>query len=60
MAKSGTNYAIDDEHCQQLTCGLQDYEARKVAQRLANERGVSVYLYEEGSTEEPEEFYPED
>lgn len=41
-----TNYAIDDGDGNQLTAGLQDHNARKVAQRLADERGESVYLYE--------------
>lgn len=63
-----TNYAIDTGDGNQLTAGLQGYDyARQVAQRIATERGESVYLYEipvpvdedgEG-TGESEEITPE-
>lgn len=40
------NYAIDTGDGNELTAGLQGYDqARKVAQRFANERGESVFLY---------------
>lgn len=53
-------YAIDDGHSNQLTCGLSEYEARRVAQRMANDRGESVYLYEDGPDGEYEEVEPAD
>jgi len=58
-----TTYAVDDGEGNQLTAGLRgaDY-ARNVAQRMANERGESVYLYESGedeATAEPVEIAPE-
>lgn len=53
-------YAIDDGHSNQLTCGLSEYEARRVAQRMANDRGESVYLYEDGPDSEYEEVEPAD
>lgn len=40
-----TNYAIDDGNGNQITAGLQEHNARKVAQRIANERGEAVFLY---------------
>jgi len=57
------NYAIDDGDGYQITTGLQEHEAHRVAQRIANERNESVYLYEEGSEEgsetETEEIAPD-
>jgi hypothetical protein len=60
-------YAIDTGDGNELTAGLQGYDyARRVAQRIANERGEAVYLYEsgdrraEGDDEMPaEEIAPE-
>lgn len=55
-------YAIDTGDGDQLTTGLQDYDyARRVARRIATERGESVYLYEIPSEEgaESEEIEPE-
>lgn len=40
-------YSIDDGHSQRITAGLPRQTARKIAQRLANERGESVWLYRE-------------
>lgn len=40
-----TNYAIDDANGNQLTAGLSPQTARRTAQRLADERNESVYLY---------------
>ena len=51
-------YAIDDAHSNQLTCGLSEAEAHDVAQRMANDRGESVYLYEDGADGEYEEVEP--
>lgn len=41
-------YSIDDAHGQRITAGLQEHVARQVAQRIANERGETVYLYQDG------------
>jgi hypothetical protein len=49
-----TNYAIDDGDGNRLTAGLQEHNAEQVAQRMANERGESVYLYETGVDEDGE------
>jgi hypothetical protein len=57
-----TYYAIDDGHGNALTTGLAPEVARKTAQRMANERGSAVYLYEvpgSGADDESEEFLPE-
>ncbi len=43
---SNTTYAIDDGNGNQITTGLSEHDARRVAQRIATERGESVYLYE--------------
>ena len=40
-----TNYAIDDGNGNQLSAGLQEWNARKVARRTAQLRGESVFLY---------------
>lgn len=54
-----TTYSIDDGHGQQITTGLQGYDAaRAVAQRLADERGESVYLYSDDHDSESEEVGP--
>lgn len=47
--KTMTTYAIMDAHSNEITAGLQGRNARQVAQRIANERGASVWLYEEGA-----------
>ena len=39
------NYSVDDQHSNQITTGLSERNARSVAQRIANERGETVYLY---------------
>jgi hypothetical protein len=46
-----TNYAIDDGNGNRLTAGLPENRARAVAQRMADERGEPVYLYETGESE---------
>lgn len=53
------NYMICDEDGDALTDGLQEHEARRVAQIMANERGESVFLSVSGSTDMGEEFEPE-
>jgi hypothetical protein len=56
-----SNYAIDDGEGNRLTAGLQEHNAQSVAQRMADERGESVYLYETGEDEadaEPVEIQP--
>lgn len=56
-----TNYNIADEVGTDYTVGLQgDLVARRTAQRLADQHGKSVYLYEVGSDDEPEEIEPTD
>jgi hypothetical protein len=52
-------YNIDDRFGNQLTAGLQPHEARRVAERIANRLGESVFLYEAGEAEaEMEEITP--
>ena len=41
-------YSIDDGNGNQLTTGLSEHEAHATAQRIANDRGETVYLYEDG------------
>lgn len=41
-----TTYSIDDGHGNRITAGLSERLAPAVAQRLANERGESVWLYD--------------
>lgn len=56
------SYAIDDTNGSRLTAGLREHNAPIVAQRMANERGESVYLYETGESEtdsESIEYQPE-
>jgi hypothetical protein len=42
-------YNIDDADGTELTAGVSEHEIQAVAQRLANERGESVYYYEVSS-----------
>jgi len=54
-------YNIDDGFGNRITAGLQAHEARRVAKRIANERGEPVFLYEAGEGEaeaEMEEITP--
>lgn len=60
-------YSIDSANGQTMHSGIQgEGEARKIAQRMANERGESVYLYatpvavdiDGEGTDEPEEIKP--
>jgi two-component sensor histidine kinase len=55
-----TNYGIEDGHGNTLTVGLQGEEhAERIAQRMANERGESVWMYEDGDEPgESVEFRP--
>lgn len=39
------NYSIEDGHSNQITTGLNEHNAHQVAQRIANQRGESVWLY---------------
>lgn len=54
-------YSIDDAHGNQITTGLQEHEAEHIAQRIANDRGETVYPYEDGEDAEYETtaFEPE-
>lgn len=51
-------YAIDDGNGDQITTGLRACEAQRVAQRIADERGDSVWLYEVGSDAPADEIAP--
>ena len=58
------NYGIDDGDGNQITAGLPEHTARATAQRLATQRGETLYLYpigagEEGADAEPIEPEPE-
>ena len=46
-----TNYSIDDGFGNALTTGLSEHVAESTAQKIANERGESVWLYGEGEAE---------
>ena len=52
-------YMISDGDGNALTDGVQWHEARQMAQRIANNRGESVWLSESGNPDdEGEEFKP--
>jgi hypothetical protein len=53
-------YMVCDGNGNQITDGLQEHEARQVAQCIANSRGESVWLSASDSSEMGEEFEPED
>lgn len=53
-----TIYMIRDGNGDALTDGLQDHEAARIAQRMANDRGESVWLSEHSSEDTGEEFRP--
>lgn len=53
------NYAIDDGNGNQITAGLQEHDARQVAQQIADERGESVWLYEIGLGDDRDDEEPE-
>jgi len=52
-------YMMCDENGYELADGIQEHEARQVAQRTANDRGESVWLSESGSADMGEEFEPD-
>lgn len=53
MTNLSTTYSIDDGHSNAITSGLQGYDrARQIAQRIADERGESVYLYSVSESDE--------
>lgn len=54
-----STYAIDDGHSNQITTGLSEHNAGATAQRIANERRETVYLYEVGSDEAAVAVVPE-
>ena len=58
-AKSSVNYAIDDKHGRRLWDGSVT-EYRHAAQKIANQRGESVFAYPVtlGRHPTPEEFKP--
>jgi hypothetical protein len=51
---TATNYSIDTGDGNQITAGLPPHTARATAQRIANERGESVYLYGDDGAEAEE------
>ncbi len=53
------NYTVCDEHGDRITCGLPAHTARQTAQRIANRRAQTVYLYLE-STDWRQEDGPPD
>lgn len=56
-------YGLDDGNGNCITTGLQEHLARRTAQRMANERGVALYLYAlaegDGEPGASEEIAPE-
>lgn len=51
-----TNYGLDDGNGNAITTGLPEHTARKTAQRMADERGETLYLYAlDGGNGEPGE-----
>jgi len=51
-----TNYSIDTGDGNQLTAGIQGYDAaRRAAQQIANDLGETVYLYAPSEVAEAEE-----
>ena len=54
------NYMICDGNGNAITMGLQEHNARRIAQEIADDRGESVWLSLEGDEGgEEEEFEPE-
>ena len=51
-------YSVDDGDGNEITTGLQEHNARRVAQNIATSRGETVYLY--GPDAEPEKIDPAD
>ncbi len=58
MANGTGYYAVDTGDGNELCSGLAPEIARKAAQGHADRLGQSVYLYEVGSEDEPEEIEP--
>ena len=52
-------YMVCDGNGNQITDGLQQHEAHRVAKRIANSRGESVWLSENTSPDMGEEIAPE-
>lgn len=53
-----TTYMIVDGQSNAITAGLSTHEVREVAQRIANERGASVYYGPEDDGEDTTEVKP--
>jgi hypothetical protein len=55
-----TTYSIDDGHGNQITTGLVDHLAHRIAQRMADERNEVLYLHssEDDENDEPEPIEP--
>lgn len=54
-----TTYAVMDGHGNECTTGLQEQNAHRVAQSIADAHGKSVYLYEVGSDEGAQRVDPQ-
>lgn len=52
------NYGISDDDGNQITNGLQTHVARQTAQRMADERDESVWLWQDGCEDDDEKFSP--
>ncbi len=57
MTNNSNTYSIETENGGQLSAGLPSHTARRVAQRLADERNEAVYLYAAGE-EDGDEVSP--
>lgn len=55
MSNQYSYWAIDDGFGNEITSGLEEAVARTTAQRMANERGESVWLYEAGRQDRDED-----
>lgn len=55
---TNANYGLDDDNGNQITTGLPAHTARSTAQRMADERAKTLYLYELGSDADPEVVKP--
>lgn len=58
VARLGGTFGIDDMHGRRITTGLRAHEARRVAQRIADDRDEAVLLHEIGSPQPGEVIKP--
>lgn len=57
---TNTKYSIDDQHGTNICGGLSEHNAHAVAKRHANSMRETVYLYVDGSNDEPEAVEPDE